>query len=74
MYPENNGEMVSKLYLGSERITETDPIYASSGYPKNVNNWKQIQHLDIHPEREIVYPKNNREMMPKLYLGLEWTI
>ena len=47
MYPENNGEMVSKLYLGSEWITETDPIYASSGYPKNVNNWKQIQHLDI---------------------------
>ena len=34
VYPENNREVMPKLYLVSERTIETDPIYASSGCPK----------------------------------------
>ena len=29
---------------------------------------------NTRPARESVYPKNNREMMPKLYLGSEQTM
>jgi len=34
VYPENNGEMMPKLYLGSEQTMETNLIYASVGRPK----------------------------------------
>jgi hypothetical protein len=34
VYPENNREVMPKLYLRSEQTMETIPIYASSGYPK----------------------------------------
>ena len=42
VYPENNREMMPKLYLGWEQTMETNPTYASAGCPKNVDNSKQI--------------------------------
>ena len=43
MYPENNREMMPKLYLGSEQTMEANPTYAFVGCPKNVDNSKQIR-------------------------------
>jgi hypothetical protein len=40
VYPENNREMMLKLCLGLEQTLKTNPIYASAGCPKNVDNSK----------------------------------
>jgi hypothetical protein len=43
VYPENKGEVLSKLCIRSEYTIETDLVYASTGCPKSVDNSKQIQ-------------------------------
>jgi hypothetical protein len=40
VYPKNNREMMSKLCLRLEQTMETNPIYASVGCPKNMDNLK----------------------------------
>jgi hypothetical protein len=42
VYPENNREVMMKLCLEPERSTKTNPIYASAGCPKYVDNPKEI--------------------------------
>jgi len=40
VYLENNTEVMPKFYLGLEQTMETNLVYASTGYPKNVDNLK----------------------------------
>ena len=47
MYPENNGEMMPKLYLGSEQTMETNPTYAFVGCPKKRGQFETDTVLDM---------------------------
>jgi hypothetical protein len=43
VYPENNREVMPKVYLRPERTMETNLIYASVGCPKYMDNPKEIR-------------------------------
>jgi hypothetical protein len=48
VYPENNREMMPKLYLGLEQTMETNPIYASSSCPKKHGQFETDTVIDMH--------------------------
>ena len=58
MYQENNEEVVSKLCLGQERATKTNPSTHPRAVQKNVDNPKQVQNLvckDLHTNDRISF-------------------
>ena len=60
MYPENNREVMLKVYLGPERTMETNLIYISAGYPKYVDNLKEIRSQickDLHTSDHISFER-----------------
>ena len=60
VYPENNREVMPKVYLGSERTMETNLIYASVRCPKYVDNPKEIRSQickDLHTSDRISFER-----------------
>ena len=58
--PPRAGEVMPKVCLGPERTMETNLIYASTGYPKYVDNpkeiWSQIC-KDLHTSDRISFER-----------------
>ena len=70
MYPENNGEVMPKPCLGSERTMETKLIYASASCPENVNNPKQIRLYickDLHTSNSISFGQETPNWVTPIY-------
>ena len=85
MYPENNGEVMPKPYLRSERTMETKLIYASAGCPNNVDNLKRYGRryakifipptVSLSDGRRLTWLRDLRPRYAKegLYLGCRWS-
>jgi len=70
VYPENNTEVMPKLYLGLEQTMETNLVYASAGCPENVDNPKQIRLYickDLHTSNRISFRQETPNWVTPIY-------
>ena len=79
VYPENNREVMPKLWHGSELTMKTNHIYAPLGCPNDVDNSKHIRfHIckELHISNHISFERETTKLRDlwayaaHLYMGL----